>query len=123
MPMHRIQSVYTVVHDMDRAQAFYEQALELPMSFRDRSAWCQFKVGPTNFALSSPGEAAAGARGSVVVFETSEADVVGRRIARLGGHHVASRDMGAHGIVATFADRENNLFQLLVVSGAKIAPV
>src|ERR1700737_2347948 len=66
MPMHRIQSVYTVVHDMDRAQAFYEQALELPMSFRDRSAWCQFKVGPTNFALSSPGEAAAGARGSVV---------------------------------------------------------
>lgn len=114
MPIQRIQSVYTVVRDMDRAQAFYQQALDLPLSFRDGAAWCQFKVGTTNVALSSPAEAAAGAQGSVIVFETTEADAVAERIARLGGRQVARRDMGSHGMVLTFTDPENNPFQLFV---------
>jgi hypothetical protein len=57
-----IRSVYTVANDMDLMQAFYEGALELPLVFRDRDNWCQFKAGPVSFALSSPSEAAKGAR-------------------------------------------------------------
>jgi predicted enzyme related to lactoylglutathione lyase len=119
MPVERIQSVYTIVRDMDRAQEFYEHALGVSISFRDRSAWCQFKVGNVNFALSSPEEAAAGARGSVVVFETPDADAIRQRIEPFGGRHVATRDMGSHGAVVTFADPDNNLFQFLVPSLAK----
>jgi predicted enzyme related to lactoylglutathione lyase len=99
---------------MDRMQAFYVGALELPLAFRDHDRWCQFKAGPASFALSSLSEAAPGARGSVIVFDAADLASFTQRIERFGGKHVATRDMGAHGRVATFADPENNLFQLHV---------
>ena len=74
---------------------------------------CQFRAGQVSFALSSPSEAAQGARGSVVVF--GGADVT-EFMQRLGGQHLSGRQMGSHGSVATFADAENNLFQLHVRS-------
>jgi predicted enzyme related to lactoylglutathione lyase len=114
MSLSAIRSVYTVVNDMDLMQAFYGEALELPLAFRDRDNWCQFKAGQFAFALSSPSEAANGARGSVVVFGAAELAVIARRIERLGGRHLSHRDMGAHGSVATFSDPENNLFQIHV---------
>jgi predicted enzyme related to lactoylglutathione lyase len=117
MPLGAIRTIYTVAHDMDLMQAFYAQALELPLAFRDRDNWCQFKAGPVAFALSSPAEAAQGARGSVIVFDATDVAAFAQRIERLGGRHLASRDMGAHGRVATFADPENNFFQLHVRSG------
>jgi predicted enzyme related to lactoylglutathione lyase len=117
MPLSAIRSVYTVATDMDLMQAFYAGALELPLAFRDRDNWCQFKAGQVSFALSSPSEAAQGARGSVIVFDAAEMAPLVQRIERLGGRHLSSRDMGSHGSVATFADPENNLFQLHVRSG------
>jgi predicted enzyme related to lactoylglutathione lyase len=53
----------------------------------------------------------------VIVFDAADLASVAARIERLGGRHLASRDMGAHGSVATFADPEGNLFQLHVRSG------
>jgi predicted enzyme related to lactoylglutathione lyase len=117
MPLGAIRSVYTVANDMDLMQAFYEGALELPLAFRDRDNWCQFKAGQVSFALSSPSEAANGARGSVIVFDAIDVAVIAQRIERLGGRHLSSRDMGSHGSVATFADPESNLFQLHVRPG------
>jgi predicted enzyme related to lactoylglutathione lyase len=112
MPLGAIRSLYTVADDMDLLQAFYAQALELPLAFRDRDNWCQFKAGQVPFALSSRSEAAQGARGSVIVFDAADLATIAQRIERLGGRHLSSRDMGPHGSVATFADPENNLFQL-----------
>jgi predicted enzyme related to lactoylglutathione lyase len=112
MPPGAIRSAYTVVRDMDLMQAFYGGALELPLAFRDQGRWCQFKAGVLPFALSSPAEAPPGARGSVIVFDAADVALFTQRIERLGGRHLASRDMGAHGSVVTFADPENNLFQL-----------
>jgi predicted enzyme related to lactoylglutathione lyase len=120
MPLGAIRSVYTVANDMDRMQAFYEGALELPLAFRDRDNWCQFKAGPFSFALSSPSEAARGARGSVIAFDATGLAALALRIERLGGQHLSNRDMGSHGSVATFADPENNLFQLHVRPGGPI---
>jgi predicted enzyme related to lactoylglutathione lyase len=117
MPSGAIRSVYTIANDMDLLQRFYEGALELPLAFRDHDKWLQFKAGPVSFALSSPTEAPQGARGSVVVFDAVDLTVFARRIERLGGRRLSSRDMGAHGSVATFADPENNLFQLHVRAG------
>jgi predicted enzyme related to lactoylglutathione lyase len=117
MPLGAIRSVYTVASDMDLMRAFYEAALELPLAFRDRDKWCQFKAGQVSFALSSPSEAANGARGSVIVFDATDVAALASRIERLGGRHLSSRDMGSHGSVATFADPEFNLFQLHVRPG------
>jgi predicted enzyme related to lactoylglutathione lyase len=114
MPLGTIRSVYTVANDMDLMQAFYAGALELPLAFRDRDNWCQFKAGQVSFALSSPSEAPRDARGSVIVFDAIDVTAFAQRIERLGGRHLSSRDMGSHGSVATFADPENNLFQLHV---------
>jgi predicted enzyme related to lactoylglutathione lyase len=112
-----VRSVYTVANDMDLMHAFYEGVLELPLAFRDRDNWCQFKTGQVSFALSSPSEAARGARGSVIVFDPIDVTAFAQRIERLGGRHLSSRDMGPHGSVATFADPENNLFQMHVRPG------
>ena len=120
MALGTIRSVYTVADDMDLMQAFYAGALELLLAFRDRDNWCQFKAGPVAFALSSPSEAAKGARGSVIVFDAVDVAVVVRRIEQLGGRHLSSRDMGSHGSTATFADPENNLFQLHVRPGGSV---
>jgi predicted enzyme related to lactoylglutathione lyase len=117
MPLDAIRTVYTVANDMDLMLAFYAGALELPLAFRDRDNWCQFKAGPVSFALSSPSEAARDARGSVIVFGATDLAAFAQRIERLGGQHLSSRDMGSHGSVATFADPENNLFQLHVRPG------
>ena len=117
MPLGAIRSIYTVANDMDLMRAFYEEALELPLAFRDRDKWCQFKAGQVPFALSSPSEAAKGARGSVLVFDAADVTAFAQRIERLGGRHLSSRDMGSHGSVATFSDPENNLFQLHVRPG------
>jgi predicted enzyme related to lactoylglutathione lyase len=114
MPAGAIRTAYTITNDMDLMQAFYAEALELPLAFRDRDNWCQFKAGQVSFALSSPSEAAQGARGSVIVFGATDVAAVAHRIARLGGRQLSSRDMGSHGSVATFADPENNLFQIHV---------
>jgi predicted enzyme related to lactoylglutathione lyase len=120
MPLSSVRSVYTVASDMDLMRAFYEDTLELPLAFRDRDNWCQFKAGQVAFALSSPSEAAQGARGSVIVFDAIDLGAFVPRIERLGGRHLSHRDMGAHGSVATFADPENNLFQLHVRPGAPV---
>lgn len=117
MPLGAVRSVYTIANDMNLMQAFYAEALELPPAFRDRDNWCQFKAGQLAFALSSPSEGATGARGSVVVFGATDLAAIAQRIERLGGQHLSNRDMGSHGSVATFADPENNLFQIHVRQG------
>ncbi len=110
--MPRMQSVYTVIRDMDAAERFYGAALGLSPSFRDGERWCQFRLGNTNFALSSIEEAAPGAAGSVAVFEADDAAEAERRVRQAGGGIVARRDMGSHGAVLTCADPEGNLFQI-----------
>lgn len=118
MSIQQIQSVYTVVRDMDRMQSFYAEGLGLATQFRDGDAWCQFGVGSARFALSSAAEAAAGAQGSVLVFEADDLDATRARIEQAGGRFLVQRDMGAHGMVLTFADVEDNLFQVFAKASA-----
>lgn len=112
MTIHKIQSIYSVVRDMDALQAFYGHVLNMPPKFRDADRWTQFSVGDTNFALSGAAEAAPGAAGSVVVFEADTLDGVGASVTAAGGRLVAQRDMGAHGAVLSFTDPEGHPFQV-----------
>ena len=113
MPIDSIHSVYTVVRDMERSQAFYAKALGLPISFRDGNAWCQFAAGTTHFALASSDEAASGARGSVPVFRSHNLAYCRRSIEEAGGQVMEQRDMGSHGSVLTCSDPDRNIFQIL----------
>jgi predicted enzyme related to lactoylglutathione lyase len=112
MPITGIQSIYTVVLDMDRSQDFYAKTLGLSTAFRDGHSWCQFAVGATPFALASCDEAAPGAHGSVAVFQSQDLDDSRRSIEKAGGRLVSQRDMGSHGSVQTFTDLEGNIFQI-----------
>ncbi|MDN7179522.1 glyoxalase [Caballeronia sp. SEWSISQ10-4 2] len=109
-----IQAVYFVAKDIARLEDFYVSALGMPVQFRDENKWTQFRLQRSAFALSSAEEAAEGAVGAVPVFQVAgEAqDEVRQKILSTGGQLLAKRDMGTHGIVATYKDPEENIFQV-----------
>jgi predicted enzyme related to lactoylglutathione lyase len=56
----------------------------------------------------------------VIVLDAIDVAAFAQRIERLGRQQLSNRDMGSHGGVATFADPENNLFQLHVRPGGSL---
>ncbi len=118
MTVKRLQNAYVVTHDMERAVAFYQDALGLPMKFQDGAKWAQFDAGGSNFAVSSPEEAAEGAMGAVLIFEVDSIADASLTIEKNGGEVLGSRDMGDHGRVLTFRDPDGNLVQLFQRAGS-----
>ena len=112
MTIKSLQNVYVVAEDMDRAAAFYGDALGLELKFRNGDRWTQYRLGAGNFSLASPAEAGAGAAGAVPVFEVDDLDGAAQRVADGGGSISERRDMGAHGRSANCADPAGNRFQL-----------
>lgn len=108
----RIHNVYQVTTDMDRAVAFYRDALGLEVKFRDGDNWCQLAAGDTRLALASPAEAAPAVAGSVVVFRVGDLDAACAALAAAGTEILTRRDMGAHGRVATLRDPDGTVLQL-----------
>ena len=117
MTVKRLQNAYVITHNMDRSVAFYRDALGLPVKFQDESKWAQFDADGTNFAVSSPDEAAEGAMGAVLIFEVDSSAEAGITIEESGGEVLGSRDMGDHGRVLTFRDPDGNLVQLFQRAG------
>jgi predicted enzyme related to lactoylglutathione lyase len=116
-----LQAVYLVAKDIGRLEDFYASALGMPVQFRDDNKWTQFRLQRSAFALSSAEEAAQGAVGAVPVFRVAgEAqDTVRQNILSAGGRVVAQRDMGTHGVVTTYQDPEENLFQVFSPSSTR----
>ena len=112
MSQPKIQNIFYVVGDMERATHFYAHALGLDEKFKDEERWAQFSAGRTNFALSSKDEAPPGAAGAVVVFEVDNLEDAKSQIESAGGRCGDVRDMGAHGRTLPFHDTEGNLCQL-----------
>jgi predicted enzyme related to lactoylglutathione lyase len=83
----KLQNVYCVVRDMDRAERFYRDVFGAAPKFRDGDRWTQFSAGGASVSLSSAEEAA-------------------------GGTVLDRRDMGDHGRTLTFVDSEGNVAQL-----------
>jgi predicted enzyme related to lactoylglutathione lyase len=112
MSIKKLQNAYYVVGDMDRAVAFYRDALGMKVKFQDGAKWAQFDAGGVNFSLSSPEEAAQGATGAVVIFEVEDLDAARSGVEQAGASVLDTRDMGAHGRSLTFRDPDGNLVQL-----------
>ena len=117
MAVKKLQNAYYVTRDMDRAVAFYRDALGLSLSFQDGAKWAQLKAGDVNFSLSSPEEAAPGAAGAVVIFEVDDLAASRAQIAAAGAEVLGERDMGSHGKALTFRDPDGNLVQLFQRAG------
>jgi predicted enzyme related to lactoylglutathione lyase len=108
----RLQNVFVVADKPGELHAFYENALCLPLKFRDQDRWIQYGVGNTNVALASPEEAAPASAGLVMVFEVEDFAGAQERIEAAGGQVLGVRDMGSHGAVLSLRDPEGNLVQL-----------
>lgn len=117
MAVKKLQNAYYVTGDMDRAVAFYRDALGLSLTFQDGGKWAQLKAGDVNFSLSSPEEGAPGAVGAVVIFEVDDIVASRDQIAAGGAEIVDERDMGDHGKALTFRDPDGNLVQLFERAG------
>lgn len=108
----KIQNVYQVARDMDRALGFYRDVLGMTVRFRDSDKWCQLDAGGANFALGAPEEGPPGATGAVVVLEVDDLDATRRALEAAGVAVEGERDMGSHGRVLTCRDPEGTLLQL-----------
>jgi predicted enzyme related to lactoylglutathione lyase len=118
MSIKKLQNAYYVIGDMDRAVAFYRDALGLGLKFQDGGRWAQFDAGGVNFSLSAPEEAAQGAAGgATVIFEVDDLEATRDRLAAHGATVLETRDMGAHGRSLTFRDPDGNVVQLFQRAG------
>ena len=113
MTVKRLRNAYVITYNMDQSVAIYRDALGLPVMFQDESKWALADAGGTNFAVSSPDEAAEGAMGAVLIFEVDSIAEVGITIEESCGEVLGSRDMGDHGRVLTFRDPDGKLVQLI----------
>lgn len=113
----KLQNVYCVVADMDRADRFYRTVFEAEPKFRDGDRWTQFSAGGAAVSLSSREEAAAGVSGFAAVFEVDDLDAAAARIEAAGGTLLDRRDMGGHGQTQGFVDTEGNVAQLFQRAG------
>jgi predicted enzyme related to lactoylglutathione lyase len=109
----QLQNVYVTARNVTALSAFYERALGLKLGFADAERWHQFKLANTSLAVSCEEESASTAgTGFLPVFETADIGATVESVVSAGGSHVGTRDMGAHGKVATVRDVEGNAFQL-----------
>ena len=111
MAVKKVQNAYYITGDMERAVAFYRDALGLTLAFQDGGKWAQMKAGDSNFALSSADEGAPGAVGATVVIEVDDLAAAKAQLAAHGAEITGERQMGS-GQALTFRDPDGNIVQL-----------
>jgi len=116
----KLQNVYQVTRDMDRALGFYRDVLGMTLKFRDAGKWSQLQAAGSNVALSSPEEAAAGATGTVMVLEVEDLDEAREQLEAAGTSVVELREV-THGRTLTCRDPDGNLLQIFARKAPKPA--
>jgi predicted enzyme related to lactoylglutathione lyase len=116
MAVSKLQNAYYITRDMDRAVAFYRDALGLKLGFQDGEKWAQLKAGDSNVALSSAEEGAPGAVGATLVLETDDIAAAKAQLEAHGATIIEQRKMGS-GDALTFRDPDGNLVQLYQRAG------
>lgn len=119
MTVEKVKYTYMIVADMDRAVAFYRDALGLSLQFQDGSRWAQFDAGGgTVIALSAAEESRIETAGPVVVLQATEAEALAATLEAHGGEIIARRDMGNHGRLIAFRDPCGNSVQIYEKPGS-----
>ena len=107
------------VHDLDRAQAFYEKVFETKLDVFDmggvRMAWFprpEGVVGSSGGLVQAPGRTPS-KTGTVVFFSVPDIDAALSAVEKSGGKVVMPKTQGGeHGAIAHFEDCEGNLVAL-----------
>jgi catechol 2,3-dioxygenase-like lactoylglutathione lyase family enzyme len=112
-PIVAIDHVYYWTRDMDRAVAFYETTLGLPVSRRAGNEWAEFQAGGISLALHGTEEASMPPSGTVV-FRVEDLDEARWALEQRGvvfdGHE---SEVPGVARFTTFRDPDGNLLQLI----------
>jgi catechol 2,3-dioxygenase-like lactoylglutathione lyase family enzyme len=112
-PIGAIDHVYYWTRDMDRAVAFYEIVLGLPVSSRSGDEWAEFRAGPIRLALHRTVDTSVPLSGTVV-FRVPDLDEARWSLEQRGvvfdGHE---SEVPAVARFATFHDPDGNPVQLI----------
>jgi predicted enzyme related to lactoylglutathione lyase len=115
-----VDHVWFWVSDMDRAVAFYRDALGLSLRMRHEDAWAELEAGAVRIGLHGGGEAAAPradeatARGGTVVFAVHDLDASKAALEERGvvfENHLG--EVPGYARYASFADPDGNPMQLI----------
>jgi predicted enzyme related to lactoylglutathione lyase len=113
MTAYAVDHVWFWVADMDRAVAFYRDALGLPLRMRHEDAWAEFDAGGIRIGLHGATEAAA-PHGGTAVFRVDDLDVVKASLQERGvvfEDHLG--EVPGYARYASFADPDGNSMQLI----------
>jgi catechol 2,3-dioxygenase-like lactoylglutathione lyase family enzyme len=112
-PTKGIDHVYYWTRDMDRAVAFYQDVLGLPVAHRAGDEWAEFQAGAVRLALHATGEDELPASGTVV-FRVDDLDearwTLQQRGATFDGHE---SEVSGFARFATLRDPDGNPVQLI----------
>jgi catechol 2,3-dioxygenase-like lactoylglutathione lyase family enzyme len=109
----RVEQVWFWVSDMDRAIAFYRDALGLTLVRRHGDEWAELDAGPVRLALHG-GASPERAPGGTVVFEVEDLDASRFAMEMRGAvfdAHVGEADGVAR--FTSFTDPDGNRMQLI----------
>jgi predicted enzyme related to lactoylglutathione lyase len=108
-----LDHVWFWVRDMDRAVAFYGDALGLEMRMRHEDTWAEFEAGGVRIGLHGVGEGAA-AHGGTAVFRVEDLDLAKASLEARGvSLHDHLGEVPGYARYATFADPDGNSMQLI----------
>jgi predicted enzyme related to lactoylglutathione lyase len=113
MRLGAVDHVWFWVSDMERAVAFYRDALGLPMRMRHEDTWAEFEAGGIRIGLHGAGEGPS-PHGGTAVFLVDDLDLARASLAERG---VAFEDhlgeVPGYARYASFADPDGNSMQLI----------
>ena len=115
MKLDTIDHVWFWVRDMDRAVAFYGEALGLPMRMRHGDDWAEFDSGGARIGLHGAGDATASVpHGGTAVFVVEDLDLAKTA---LEGRGVTFEDhlgeVPGYARYASFEDPDGNAMQII----------
>jgi predicted enzyme related to lactoylglutathione lyase len=111
--MARIGKVGMVIHpvkELEPARRFYQEALGLPLKFRDGDRFCTFDAGGVVVALAAGGEDVAGA--TAVAYRVEDLPAALAALEAAGAVRVRGPEEGAHERRAVLRDPAGNPFIL-----------
>lgn len=118
MKLAGLDHVWFWVADMDRAVAFFRDALGLELRMRHEDTWAEFEAGGVRIGLHGAGEGAP-EPGGTAVFRVDDLDLTR---AALEDRGVAFDDhlgeVPGYARYASFSDPDGNRFQLIEYVGS-----
>jgi predicted enzyme related to lactoylglutathione lyase len=113
MTVKGLDHVYYWTSDMDRAVAFYRDAVGLRLTRREGDAWAEFDAGAVRFALHGGVDGTAPA-GGTAVFEVDDLDVERRRLMERGvSFDQDDGEVPGLARFASFRDPDGNVVQII----------